>query len=75
MPYSRVSRFGFVNTYLVEEEDGLTVIDTMIAGLGERIVAAAEAPASRSPASCSPTRTRTTSARSTPFTPRSPTPR
>jgi glyoxylase-like metal-dependent hydrolase (beta-lactamase superfamily II) len=30
MPVNRVSRFGFVNAYLVEEEDGLTVIDTMI---------------------------------------------
>ena len=25
----RISRFGFVNSYLLEEEDGLTVIDTM----------------------------------------------
>ena len=33
MPFSRVSRFGVVNSYLVEEDDGLTVIDTMIAGL------------------------------------------
>ena len=30
MPVNRISRFGFVNAYLVEEEDGLTVIDTMI---------------------------------------------
>jgi glyoxylase-like metal-dependent hydrolase (beta-lactamase superfamily II) len=26
----RVSRFGFVNAYLVEEDDGLTLIDTLI---------------------------------------------
>ena len=42
MPYSRVSRFGFVNTYLVEDEGGLTVIDTMIPGSAKGIVAAAE---------------------------------
>ncbi len=41
MPYSRISRFGFVNTYLVEDEDGLTVIDTMIPGSAKGIVAAA----------------------------------
>src|SRR3954452_6980745 len=27
---TRVSRFGFVNAYLVEEEDGLTLIDTLV---------------------------------------------
>ena len=42
MPYSRVSRFGLVNTYLVEDEGGLTVIDTMIPGSAKGIVAAAE---------------------------------
>ena len=30
MPVNRVSRFGFVNAYLVEEDDGLTVVDTML---------------------------------------------
>ena len=30
MPFSRVSRFGLVNAYLVEEDDGLSLIDTMI---------------------------------------------
>jgi glyoxylase-like metal-dependent hydrolase (beta-lactamase superfamily II) len=30
MPVTRVSRFGLVNAYLVEEDDGLTVIDTML---------------------------------------------
>ena len=42
MPFSRVSRFGFVNSYLVEDEDGLTVIDTMIPGSAKGIVAGAE---------------------------------
>jgi glyoxylase-like metal-dependent hydrolase (beta-lactamase superfamily II) len=37
-----VSRFGFVNTYLVEDEGGLTVIDTMIPGSAKGIVAAAD---------------------------------
>ena len=43
MPFSRVSRFGIVNSYLVEEEDGLTVIDTMITGATKGILAGAEA--------------------------------
>ena len=30
MPVNRISRFGFVNAYLVEEEDGLTLVDTML---------------------------------------------
>jgi glyoxylase-like metal-dependent hydrolase (beta-lactamase superfamily II) len=30
MPVHRVSRFGLVNAYLVEEDDGLTVVDTML---------------------------------------------
>jgi glyoxylase-like metal-dependent hydrolase (beta-lactamase superfamily II) len=42
MPFSRVSRFGFVNTFLVEDEDGLTVIDTMIPGSAKAIVTGAE---------------------------------
>jgi glyoxylase-like metal-dependent hydrolase (beta-lactamase superfamily II) len=42
MPFSRVSRFGVVNTYLVEEEDGLTVIDTMLPGSAKGILAGAE---------------------------------
>ncbi len=41
MAFERVSRFGFVNTYLVEEEDGLTVIDTMIPGSAKKILATA----------------------------------
>jgi glyoxylase-like metal-dependent hydrolase (beta-lactamase superfamily II) len=43
MPVNRVSRFGFVNSYLVEEEDGLTLIDTMIPRSAKTILAAAEA--------------------------------
>jgi glyoxylase-like metal-dependent hydrolase (beta-lactamase superfamily II) len=40
---TRVSRFGFVNAYLVEEEDGLTLIDTMIPGSSKAILKSAEA--------------------------------
>jgi glyoxylase-like metal-dependent hydrolase (beta-lactamase superfamily II) len=42
MSITRVSRFGFVNAYLVEEEDGLTLIDTAIPGSAKAIRAAAE---------------------------------
>lgn len=41
MEGQRISRLGFVNCYLVDEDDGLTVIDTMIARSGKRILAAA----------------------------------
>ena len=37
----RISRFGFVNAYLVPEEDGLTVVDTMLWGGAKPILAAA----------------------------------
>jgi glyoxylase-like metal-dependent hydrolase (beta-lactamase superfamily II) len=37
----RISRFGFVNAYLVAEDDGLTLIDTTLAGGAKRILAAA----------------------------------
>ena len=40
---NRISRFGLVNAYLVAEDDGVTVIDTMIGGSAGRIAAAAEA--------------------------------
>ena len=40
---NRISRLGMVNAYLVEEDDGLTVIDTMTGGSAGRIVGAAEA--------------------------------
>jgi glyoxylase-like metal-dependent hydrolase (beta-lactamase superfamily II) len=39
---TRVSWLGFVNAYLVAEDDGLTVIDTMLPRGGRRILAAAE---------------------------------
>jgi len=41
--FSRVSRFGLVNAYLVREDDGITVIDTMLPGSHKAILAAAEA--------------------------------
>ena len=43
MPVNRVSRFGFVNSYLVEEEDGLTLVDTMLPRSAKAILAAARA--------------------------------
>jgi glyoxylase-like metal-dependent hydrolase (beta-lactamase superfamily II) len=39
---TRLSRAGFVNSYLVREDDGFTLVDTMLKGSGKRIVAAAE---------------------------------
>jgi glyoxylase-like metal-dependent hydrolase (beta-lactamase superfamily II) len=39
---TRVSRFGFVNAYLVEEDDGLTLVDTALPGSAKAIQAAAE---------------------------------
>jgi glyoxylase-like metal-dependent hydrolase (beta-lactamase superfamily II) len=39
----RISRFGFVNAYLVEEDDGLTLVDTLIAGSAKPLLAAAQA--------------------------------
>jgi glyoxylase-like metal-dependent hydrolase (beta-lactamase superfamily II) len=41
MPVNRISRFGLVNVYLVEEEDGLTVVDTALPGSTKAILAAA----------------------------------
>jgi glyoxylase-like metal-dependent hydrolase (beta-lactamase superfamily II) len=42
MPPVRISRFGFVNAYLVREDDGLTLVDTMIPGSAKKILAAAK---------------------------------
>jgi glyoxylase-like metal-dependent hydrolase (beta-lactamase superfamily II) len=42
-PISRISRAGFVNAYLVREDDGFTLVDTMLKGSGKRIRAAADA--------------------------------
>jgi glyoxylase-like metal-dependent hydrolase (beta-lactamase superfamily II) len=39
---TRISRFGFVNCYLVDEEDGLTLVDTMLPRSGNSILARAE---------------------------------
>jgi glyoxylase-like metal-dependent hydrolase (beta-lactamase superfamily II) len=47
---TQLTRFGIVNAYLVREEDGLTLVDTMIAGSGPGLIAAAadlEAPIRR----------------------------
>jgi glyoxylase-like metal-dependent hydrolase (beta-lactamase superfamily II) len=38
----RLTRFGIVNAYLVQEDDGLTLVDTMLPGSAKKIVAAAE---------------------------------
>ena len=38
---TRLTRLGFVNAYLVVEDDGLTLVDTMISGSADGIVAAA----------------------------------
>ena len=38
----RISRLGFVNCYLVSEDDGLTLVDTMLPGSSKRILAVAE---------------------------------
>ena len=43
MSLTRVSRFGFVNAFLVEEDDGLTLVDTAIPGSAKAIRTAAEA--------------------------------
>jgi glyoxylase-like metal-dependent hydrolase (beta-lactamase superfamily II) len=37
----RISRFGFVNAYLVEEDDGLTLVDTTLPRSATAILAAA----------------------------------
>ena len=42
MPVERISRLGLVNSYLVEEDEGLTVIDTMLPRSAKKIIAAAE---------------------------------
>ncbi|HEU4802683.1 MAG TPA: MBL fold metallo-hydrolase [Solirubrobacterales bacterium] len=39
--HTRVSRYGMVNAFLVQEDDGLTLIDTMIKGSAKKILAAA----------------------------------
>src|SRR3954466_10255485 len=39
---TRISRFGFANCYLVEEDDGLTLVDTMLPRSGKVVLAKAE---------------------------------
>jgi len=41
MTITRISRLGIVNAYLVQEDDGLTVIDTGLRGMHGSILAAA----------------------------------
>jgi glyoxylase-like metal-dependent hydrolase (beta-lactamase superfamily II) len=41
MPVNRITRFGAVNSYLVEEDDGLTLVDAMIPRSSKAILAAA----------------------------------
>src|SRR3954466_16368251 len=41
-PINRISRFGFVNAYLVDERDGLTLVDTMVPKSLKVIAAAVE---------------------------------
>jgi glyoxylase-like metal-dependent hydrolase (beta-lactamase superfamily II) len=43
MAVNRISRLGLVNAYLVGENDGLTLIDTMIGRSASKIIAGAEA--------------------------------
>src|SRR5687768_11435837 len=42
MTLHQITRFGFVNAYLVEEDDGLTLIDTTMPRAEKAILAAAE---------------------------------
>jgi len=42
MPINRIGLLGFVNAYLVREDDGLTLVDTLMPGGAKRILAAAE---------------------------------
>ena len=39
---TRITRFGFVNAYLVPEDDGLTLVDTMLWGGAKPILKAAQ---------------------------------
>jgi glyoxylase-like metal-dependent hydrolase (beta-lactamase superfamily II) len=41
MGVSRITRFGFVNAYLVTEEDGFTLVDTMVLRSAKKILATA----------------------------------
>ena len=39
---TRISRFGFVNAYLVREDDGLTLVDTMLPRSAKAVLRAAD---------------------------------
>jgi glyoxylase-like metal-dependent hydrolase (beta-lactamase superfamily II) len=41
MPVNRISQLGFVNAYLVPEDDGLTLVDAMLPRTHKKILAAA----------------------------------
>lgn len=41
MAVQQVRRLGFINAYVVEEDDGLTLVDTMLPGSAGRLLAAA----------------------------------
>jgi glyoxylase-like metal-dependent hydrolase (beta-lactamase superfamily II) len=41
MPINRITRFGCVNGYLVEEDDGLTLVDAMVPRSSKAVLAAA----------------------------------
>lgn len=43
MPVNRITRFGCVNGYLVEEDDGLTLVDAMVPRSSKAVLAAAAA--------------------------------
>ena len=42
MPVNRITQFGAVNAYLVQEDDGLTLIDALLPGGQKKILAAVE---------------------------------
>jgi glyoxylase-like metal-dependent hydrolase (beta-lactamase superfamily II) len=42
MPVHKITKLGFVNAYLVPEDDGLTLVDTMVPKCQKQILAAAE---------------------------------
>ena len=39
---TQLTRFGFVNAYLVSEDDGLTLVDTTVSRSGDALIAAAQ---------------------------------
>src|SRR4051794_41951257 len=39
---TRISRFGFVNAYLVAEDDGLTLVDTLVPRSAKAVLRAAQ---------------------------------